>query len=81
MVAEEEDHELLNELLLTVLDHGDVHVADSPDYTQELPEEKIKEPSGRAHYRIVHAEVGIPLREETSLQIIFEALVEVCGGA
>ena len=78
---ESEDYEQLNELLLTVLDHGDVYVVGSLDCTKNLPEVITKESSERVHYRIVHAEVGIPLHEETSLQVIFLALVDVCGGA
>ena len=35
---------------------------------------------GRVHYRIVYAEVGKPLCDETSLFAIYKALVETCAG-
>ena len=81
-VLEPEDHELLNNMLLTVLDHGDVYISGLPDRTRLLPTVVPQnEFSGQVHYRIVCAEVGIPLREETSLHAVYQALVDVCGGA
>ena len=78
---EREDFDLLNEMLLTVLDHGDVLVSGRPDCTRSLPTDNK---SGirplQVHYRIVYAEVGTPLREERSLHAVYQALTDVCGG-
>ena len=77
---EREDFELLNEMLLTILDHGDVLISGRPDCTRSLPpDKKSKVDSLQVHYRIVYAEVGTPLREETSLHVIYQALTDICG--
>ena len=79
---ESEDFELLSETLLTVLDHGDILVSGHLDCTRPIAihnKSKAARPV-QVHYRIVHAEVGMPLHEETSLHVIYQALTDICGG-
>ena len=87
-----DDRTCLNELLLTVVGHGDVRTFGSADCTRHIFINDDEEPTaaaelnakshhaGKVHYRIVFAEIGKPLHEETSLRAIYGALEGACIG-
>ena len=85
MTLHEDDHARLVDMLLTVLAHGDVVVANAPDRTADLAETLKRKRYGRlgpsqTHYRIVYREVCTPLRDELSLQVVYKAVGDICCG-
>lgn len=81
----DDDRTRLNDVLLTILDHGDVRIGDKTDRTPLLEpsrkrKRKVSPNEGQAHYRAVYQEVCTSLRDETSLSAVFDALIVICGG-
>ena len=75
---------------LTTLAHGDVFVADKPDITAkhfymidrkhwDRRHEDHSTPY-LVHYRIAFKEIGVPLREITSLYTVFSVLLDAVDG-
>ena len=89
-----DDRHRLEQSLLTIISHGDVLVGGATDCTRRVvlgdasgtPSTVIpcgdRKPLAKlqTHYRIVYREIGTPLRDESSLAVVFKALMEGCGG-
>ena len=58
------------------------HICSSPSCDHPAPADDDPEcdDKDQVHYRIVYAEVGQPLQDETSLLAIYKALMDACAG-
>ena len=80
----------LEDTLVTVMKHGDVHIAGEVDYTRPLPSEGVRSFGNlprdprrvqvvQVHYRAVYKELCQPLRTEPCLANVFQAVTKICS--